>query len=103
MRERKYPVIVVFKEKHGDAYYLANNEDEFFAVFNHIFLERYTAGYWYTDEDFVQYAKDPDDFTGYDAFQFLNMHSDGEYEGYEIENPITVSVDEEETANSTEV
>lgn len=87
MQERKYPLIITFKEKHGDSIYLANSEAEFYGAFREVFLERYTAGYWYFADDFKDHPGGPESWDDAIIFCFLNMRSDYEYEGFEIVTP----------------
>lgn len=41
------PSIVVFHEKHGDRYFLVNNQEDLEALAVHMVLERAGMGYWY--------------------------------------------------------
>lgn len=92
----KYPQIIIFHEKHGDRYYLANSDDEFYGAFLEVFVQRYTEGYWFTEEDIKEYQAELDTFNtdGERAHFFLMMRNDAEYEGIECEYPRVVRDDE---------
>lgn len=100
-RARQYPQVIVFKEKHGDRYFLAHSEDEFYGAFMQVFVERYTAGYWFGDEDIQEYRAELDSFKteGERAYFFMQMRGDWEYEGFECFEPEVVRNDEVETDN----
>lgn len=44
---QRFPSIIVFNEKHGNRYYIANNPDEFGRVFLTVLEERFHQKYWY--------------------------------------------------------
>jgi hypothetical protein len=46
-KNTKYPVIVIFKEKHGDRYFIANNQEELGKICLQVLTERFDDGYWY--------------------------------------------------------
>ncbi|MCV0439864.1 MAG: hypothetical protein K5880_14790 [Hydrogenophaga sp.] len=88
--------ILTFKEKHGDRYFVCNTPEDYCKAAMKILKERASEKFcWYYDD-----PKDPD--TGLTrakeiietndleaAFEFLDLRSDWEYEGMDIEYPET--------------
>ena len=94
-RPRSYPLLIVFKEKHGNRYFMANNEQQYLGAFCKMFLERYTAG-WFSEDDLKEYEAELASFDNeVDRVHFfMQMRGDWEYEGYEEEYITTAEADE---------
>lgn len=87
-----YPVIVQFKEKHCDLFYIANSKNHLLDICLFRFNVLYNSG-WYdgiNDETFSNdtYIKQ----TGDTAFEFLQSRCHYEYEEMEIIIPDSIAV-----------
>jgi len=87
--ERKFPAIVIFKEKHGDVVYLIMDKDEMYQCFAQVFMERHTAGYWYLDLDDDEAERLAKSRSG--PWVYMRARDGGEYEGFEIIEPERVN------------
>ncbi len=81
MRITKFPAILVFKEKHGDDYFIVNSIGNIVVAFNKKFNERKDD--WYFDEELPEGPED--------IYRFMLGRQDYEYEGFEIEYPSSLT------------
>lgn len=90
---REYPYLLIFKEKHGERYYLVQNESEPRKIYLHVLTERFKSG-WY---DWMKHEPGPmkirynmikkavEEQLVDKAGTLIRSQADGEYEGYEEE------------------
>lgn len=94
------PMLLTFKEKHGDVYYLVSCVDDYVAVLRVVAERRLKEGYWYekettdqtdlfsnTDSQFEKITKilDMDTTSAKCANALLQFMRNRMYEGYESE------------------
>jgi len=92
--EGAVPGILVFREKHGTRYFMCNSREDFYRAAMKILKERADKKYsWYYEdptepETDLNRAKEiiaNNDLEA--AYEFMELRSDWEYEGMDIEYP----------------
>jgi hypothetical protein len=77
--------LVIFYDKHGPTYYLAENETKVDDIFLHVFNERLEEC-WYSEEETVKVRSDLDIGKISSVRRFMYSRINNEYENYEVQN-----------------
>lgn len=77
-----FPIIVIFKEKHGDNVVLVNSKEGLDKLAIEVFNERYKDGWYQEDKHFKQVVEN-----NKKALSFLRSRTDCDYEEMEIITP----------------